>query len=106
MSNVIKLHSRECADRAAMPPVETGIDGFQSLFKSWSSIMLSFSQLQHYIDDLRPVIEGLPDGLEKSSAILLIKETEIQIQQGRTRSIGAIAAVTRALVVLTVKAVD
>jgi hypothetical protein len=103
MSNVIKLNNRKCEDHVVAPGVEIGIDGFQSLFQSWRSMISSFDQLRDYVDKLRPVVDALPDGPEKLSADLMMKQIESQIREGRGQSIGAVAAVTRALVILTMK---
>jgi hypothetical protein len=104
MSNIIKLHDRECGDQdLGRPSVEIGIDGFQSLYTSLTSITSSFGQLENYLDQLGPVLVALPDGPDKANAGAIMKESESQIREGRARSIGAVAAVTRALVMLTMR---
>lgn len=103
MSNVIILHNRERADAAVAPAVKIGIEGFQSLYTSWGLITANFEKLQTYLDGLKPVVEALPDGPEKSRASQLLKQTETTIRDGRTQSNGSIAAVARALLTLTMK---
>jgi len=96
MSNVIRLCDRKRQVCTVAP--EFGIDGFQSLFESWRSITLNFETLQDYLDQLRPVLDALPESPEKSHANLLLKEVEVQIRDCHIRSIGANANVARALV--------
>ena len=93
MSNVIKLFDCERGDCTVAPPAEIGIDGFRSLFESWSSITVSLGQLQQYLDDLRPILGALPDGPEKAQAWILITESAIQIRDSLARSIEASTAV-------------
>jgi hypothetical protein len=95
MSNVIDLFDGEREDRTVTARVEFGIDGLQSLFESWSSIALSLEQLRDYLDDLRPVLEALPDSPEKAHVGCLMEGAEIQIRDSLTRSIGNSAAVAR-----------
>jgi hypothetical protein len=93
MSNVIKLFDHECEDCTVTPPAEIGIEGFRSLFESWSSITLSLRQLQEYLDELRPILGALPDGPEKALAWSLMTESAIQIRDSVARSIEASTAV-------------
>jgi hypothetical protein len=95
MSNVINFFGGERGDRTVPAQVEIGIDGLKSLFESWSSISLSLEELQDYLDDLRPVLEALPDSPEKAHVGLLMNEAKIQIRDSLTRSIGTTAAVAR-----------
>jgi hypothetical protein len=93
MSNVIKLFDREPGDCTVTRPAGIGIDGFPSLFESWSSIALSLGQLQEYLDDLRSILGALPDGPEKAQAWILITESASQIRDSLARSIEASTAV-------------
>jgi hypothetical protein len=95
MSNIIGLFDGERRDRTITPPAEIGADGLQSLFESWSSISSSLEQLRDYVDNLKPVLEALPDGPEKAHVDRLVKEAAIQIRDSLTRSIAAGAAVAR-----------
>jgi hypothetical protein len=96
MSNVIRLCDRERRD-CVTPPMKIGRGGLQSLFESWCSITLNFEKLQDYLDQLRPALEAIPEGPEKSRAILLMKVAEVQIRDCHMQSIGTSAALARAL---------
>jgi hypothetical protein len=95
MSNIIGLFEGERRDRTVTPSAAIGADGLQSLLESWSSISSSLEQLLDYVDNLKPVLEALPDSPEKAHVGRLVKEAEIQIRDSLTRSIAAGAVVAR-----------
>jgi hypothetical protein len=96
MSNIFRLSDRERRICAVTP--RSDIDVFRSLFDSWHSITLDVERLQDYIDQLRLAVDAIAEGPEKSNASLLMEALEIQIRDCHIRSIGANAAVARALV--------
>jgi len=98
MSNVIRLCDRARRGHTIASPTQFGINEFESLFNSWCSINLSFEKLQDYLDQLRPAVDAIPDGPEKSHADLLMKVADVQVRECHILSIGAGAAVARALV--------
>jgi hypothetical protein len=98
MSNIIKLCDRAPRVSSVTPPVESGIDGFRSLFDSWLSITSSLEKLQDYVDQLKPALEAIPDGPEKDRASLLATVAAVQMRDCHVKSIGASAVVARALV--------
>jgi hypothetical protein len=98
MSNVIRLCDRERRVRTVTPPTQFGVDEFESLFNSWCSINLSFEKLQDYLDQLRPAVDAIPDGPEKSHADLLMKVADVQMRECHILSIGVGATVARAFV--------
>jgi hypothetical protein len=89
MSNVVRLCGFARRDRAVPMAAATAIDGMPSLLESWQSMVASIKQLENYIDALKPAVDTLPGGPEKSDATLLLKSIEAQIQDIFALSIAA-----------------
>jgi hypothetical protein len=98
MSNIIRLCDRAPRVSDVPPPVESDVEGFRSLFDSWLSITSSLEKLQDYVDQLKAALQAIPDGPEKDQASLLATVTAVQMRDCHVKSIGASAAVARALV--------
>jgi hypothetical protein len=95
MPNVVSLRQFQRRDCTGAPPAKTTIDEIRSLSTNWRSISANFERLQVYLDDLRPILDTLPEGAEKSYVGLLISAVESQIRDSLVRAVDAGAAVER-----------
>jgi hypothetical protein len=93
ISNVGRLHDSELPGGAAarLPAVA----GSESLSAGWRSITLGFEKIQVHLDNLRLVLDALPDGADEASVKILRDNIENQIRDSMTWSIAMSMVIAR-----------
>jgi len=95
MSNVARLRDSKPPDGAVERPVAAGVDEGCSLSAGWRSITLGFEKLQVHLDNLRLVLDALPDGADETSVKVLRDTIERQIRDSLTWSIAMSMVIAR-----------
>ena len=95
MSNVSRLHDPAPSDGVIVRPVEAGCGESESLSAGWRSITLGFEKLQVHLDNLRLVLDALPDGADEASVRVLRDTIENQIRESMTWSIAMSMVIAR-----------
>ena len=95
MSNAAGLRNSNPPDGAIERRVAAGADEGCSLSEGWRSITLGFEKLQVHLDNLRLVLDALPDGADETSVKVLRDTIENQIRDSMTWSIAMSLVIAR-----------
>jgi hypothetical protein len=93
ISNVRRLRDSEPADGAVGRPLTVG--GSESLSAGWRSVTLGLEKLQVHLDNLKLVLDALPDGADEASVKILRDTIENQIRDSLTWSIAMSMVIAR-----------